>query len=123
VFFVSGPSINHPASIEIQGNTIIDRAIRQRSASVTGPGPSRQPFEAARRSSGGGVVESLVPTATVGNIHRDEPLRRERRHVSVDDRMVLETRSRTEPVLPATFEPPPGNLRCPWCGPRRFRRS
>jgi len=109
-FFVSGPSINHPASIEIQGNTIIDSrdttAIR---LGNQGPGllidntirslPGAQGAVVWWKSAFGSDVTSVGNTFTVAS-----PFDINGRHLSVDDRSVLRTEIKAEePVLPGTL--------------------
>jgi hypothetical protein len=109
-FFVSGPTINHPASIEIQGNTIIDpldtTAIR---LGNQGPGlivdntirslPGAQAAIVWWKSFFQGAdVVSVGNTFTVA-----KPFDVAGRHVSVDDRVVARDEiTAAEPVLPAT---------------------
>jgi hypothetical protein len=110
-FFVSGPSINHPASIEIQGNTIIDprdtTAIR---LGNQGPGllldnairsrPGAQAAVVWWKSAFGADVTTVGNSFTVA-----KPFDVNGRHVSVDDRVVLRDEiEAAEPVLPATLE-------------------
>jgi pectate lyase-like protein len=123
-FFVSGQTISHPASIEIQGNTIIDpletTAIR---LGNQGPGlvvdntirslPGAQAAVVWWKSlSHGADVVSIGNTFTVPN-----PFDVNGRHVGIDDRVVpRDAISAREPVLPAVlenrhreiFEVPPG---------------
>ncbi|HEX7794230.1 MAG TPA: glycosyl hydrolase family 28-related protein [Vicinamibacterales bacterium] len=111
-FFVSGQTINHPASIEIQGNTIIDpldtTAIR-----LGNQGPGLVVDNTIRSLSGaqaavvwwksffhGADVVSVGNTFTVPNSFDVNG-----RHVTVDDRVVArDDISVREPVLPATLE-------------------
>ena len=111
-FYVSGPTINHPASIEIQGNTIIDpldtTAIR---LGNQGPGlvvdneirslPGAQAAVVWWKSFFHGAdVVTVGNTFTVAN-----PFDVNGRHVSVDDRVVSRDQiGAVEPALPATLQ-------------------
>jgi pectate lyase-like protein len=110
-FFVSGPSISHPASIEIQSNTILDprdtTAIR---LGNEGPGllldntirslPGAQAAVVWWRSFFGSDVATVGNTFTV-----PKPFDVNGRHVSIDDRTVRRDEIDVpEPVLPATLQ-------------------
>jgi hypothetical protein len=110
-FFVSGPTISHPAAIEIQGNRIIDprdtTAIR---LGNQGPGilldnmirslPGAQSVVVWWKSfSNGADVVSLGNTFSVAT-----PFDVNGRHVAIDDRVVARTEiDRAQPRLPTVL--------------------
>src|SRR5262245_9350996 len=108
-FFVSGQTINHPASVEIQGNTILD-PVNTTAIRLGNQGPGLVVDNTIRNLPGaqaavvwwksffhGADVASVGNTFTVGN-----PFDVNGRHISVDDRVVPRTEINVpEPVLPA----------------------
>jgi pectate lyase-like protein len=109
-FFVSGPTISHPAEVEIQGNTIIDpldsTAIR---LGNQGPGVLLDNTIRSLPGAQAAVVwwKSFfhgADVASVGNTFTvPSPFDINGRHIAVDDRMVPRDEiSMAEPSLPAT---------------------
>jgi len=110
-FFVSGPTINHPASIEIQGNTIVDSrdttAIR-----IGNQGPGLLVDNTIRSLPGAQAavvwwksLSSGADVTTIGNTFTvPQPFDVNGRHVSIDDRTVARSDVDTpEPSLAAAL--------------------
>jgi len=112
-FFVSGPTINHPASIEIQGNTILDsRDTTTIRLGNQGPGlmldnvirsmPGAQAAAVWWKSFAGGAdLASIGNSFTVPN-----PFDVNGRHITLDDRSIsrdqIEAAEPRRPETPAT---------------------
>ena len=111
-FFVSGQTINHPASVEIQGNTIID-PLETTAIRLGNQGPGLIVDNTIRSLAGaqaavvwwksffhGADVVSVGNTFTVAN-----PFDVNGRHLTLDDRVVpRDDISTREPPLPGTLE-------------------